>query len=114
MIHRHASSPGMAEVFLNLGPGPIADREAALAACRIDAAADRQWLLRHPSKKRRIRPPSSRERKAFALPAGSTVAVLRLPGGAQARVFLVPRIAPVDFTNGVTRAATPQLATKSI
>ena len=64
--------------------------DAALAACRIDAPADRLWLRNNPKKKRRKRAASPRERAAFGLPSGTTVIVERLANGAQARIFVDP------------------------
>ena len=90
MIRCSSETTKKRDLFLNLSPDPIADRDAAIAACMIDATADREWFRQNPGKKERHRPASSRERKANALPVGSTVVVLRLKNGAQTRVFFGP------------------------
>jgi hypothetical protein len=90
MIQCASETKNERDLFLNLGPDPIADRDAAIAACMIDAVADRQWFRQNPGKKERHRPASSRERKANALPVGSTVVVVRLKNGAQTRLFFGP------------------------
>ena len=78
-----------ADLHLQLGHRPV-DAIASQESCRIDAAADREWFAKHPTKIRREWPASIRELKAHGMPIGSRTVVLRGPDGAQIRMFEPP------------------------
>jgi hypothetical protein len=74
------------ETHLQLGPPPL-DASASEASCRIDAAADREWLKANPTAMKRERLASVRERKAFDMLPGTRAVIFRGPGRSQICIF---------------------------
>jgi hypothetical protein len=74
----------------HLAMGTLKDPTAWSASTNTDAVADRDWFAANPGKSERPRMISPLEQQLTGLPAESTVTVLRLPNGVQARAFHGP------------------------